>query len=116
MELSTCKKKNNLTLINFMKTKQLFLSSAILLAVFCLSATSVSVSAKEKTKQCGVTNTQIQRYLEGCSHHHTVYWVSDISGTCNSLAGIENCGTATVFVSEGIIVGHSDANGVCPNG
>jgi hypothetical protein len=43
-----------------------------------------------------------------------VKWVRDISGSCNSQAGIENCGTATVYVSEGIIVGHDDNAGICP--
>jgi hypothetical protein len=64
-------------------------------------------------KQCGITNAQITTYLQNCSHHHTVTYVQDIPGTCNSKAGIENCGTATVYVSDGIIVGHSDEAGYC---
>ncbi|MBI3500776.1 MAG: hypothetical protein HY063_03195 [Bacteroidetes bacterium] len=74
----------------------------------------VSAGNASELKQCGVSNAQITSYLQNCSHHHSVFWVSDIPGTCNSNAGIENCGTATVYVTDGVIVGHVDANGICP--
>ena len=93
-----------------MKTTKIFTAAALL--VFAAMSMG-AVPAKEETKQCGVTNAQIQRYLETCSHHHTVYSVWDVPGTCNSKATIENCKTATVFVSEGEIIGHMDANGIC---
>ena len=67
-----------------------------------------------RVKPCGVTNTQIANYLKNCSHHHTVYWVRDITGTCNSLAGIESCDQATVIMSDGSIIGHQDQNYNCP--
>lgn len=89
-----------------MKTKKIFLAASIALAVFSMGA---------KRVQCGVSNQQIIDYLKNCSHHHTVYWVKDIVGTCNSQAGIENCGTATVGVSDGIIIWHTDAGGICAN-
>ena len=63
-----------------------------------------------QVKQCGFTNAQITSCLQNCSRHHTVYWVRDITGTCNSLAGIESCDQATVYVSDGSIVGHTDQN------
>src|ERR1051325_3421461 len=79
----------------------------------------VNLDAKggeEECLQCGVTNAQIQTYLETCSHHHTVYWIQDIPGTCNSRAGIENCDNATVYVSGGAIIGHTDAGLSCGGG
>ena len=83
--------------------KKIFLSATLLLGVFAISATP----AKESKVQCGVSNDQIAYYLQTCSHHHTVYWVRDITGSCNSSAGIES-GTAIVYVSNGIIVNHDD--------
>lgn len=103
-----------------MKTLKLIFSTVILFVVLTAGANRTTESVKSSTSdefntvnQCGVSNAAIQRYLENCSHHHTVYWVQDIPGTCNSNAGIENCGTATVFVSNGIIVGHTDMSGIC---
>ena len=87
--------------------KKLFLTTAVALAVFSMG------EASSKKVQCGVSNAQIKSYLETGSHHHTVYSVSDVPGTCNSKANIENCGTSTVFVFNGIIVGHSDSGGIC---
>jgi hypothetical protein len=95
-----------------MKPTKLLLASAILLAVFCVSATSSTTSASDEMLQCGVTNAQITTYLQECSHHHTVYWVQDIVGTCNSKAGIENVGTATVYVSNGIVISHTDSGSI----
>ena len=96
-----------------------FISAFLLVASFLsVSATNGKTDGAVKNDeilQCGVSNSQIKSYLEEGSHHHTVLWVSDIPGTCNSKAGIENCGTATVFVQNGIIVGHQDANGYCPD-
>ena len=74
---------------------------------------TASGASDEECKQCGVTSAQVIEYLQNCSHHHTVSWVSDIPGTCNSSAGIENCGTATVYVSGGSIIGHQDQAGYC---
>ena len=103
-----------------MKTTRMLLVSAILFAVMSLNATRVTAPASSNAaaefntvKQCGVSNSQITSYLQNCSHHHTVYWVRDITGSCNSEAGIENCKKATVFVENGIIVGHQDSNDVC---
>jgi|ERR1051325_403402 hypothetical protein len=97
-----------------MQTKKFLTVPAIALSLFGLSATNPSAPEKaltEECKQCGVTNTQVSDYLRNCSHHHTVFYVQDIPGSCNSSAGIENCGTATVFVSGGAIIGHAD-NGI----
>ena len=103
-----------------MKTTKIMLVSAIMFAVMSLNATRITEPVKSDAsaqynmvKQCGVSNDQITTYLQNCSHHHTVLWVRDITGTCNSLAGIENCGTATVYVSGGAIIGHDDAGGIC---
>ena len=89
-----------------MKTKKLFLASALLMGMFAVSATSAT------KVQCGVTNAQITSYLQTCSHHHTVYSVSDIPGSCNSSANIDGGRTATVFVANGIVIGHSDSSGI----
>ena len=103
-----------------MKPIKFLLFSAMMFAVLTISATSVTEPAKTNTsefnqmKQCGVTNAQITSYLQNCSHHHTVYWVRDITGTCNSLAGIESCDQATVIVSDGSIISHQDQNYNCP--
>ena len=89
-----------------MKTKKLLSAAAIILAAFSMGA---------KRVQCGVSNAQIISYLVNCSHHHTsACCVVDIPGTCNSKASIENCGTATVYVVDGAIIGHLDSNGNCP--
>ena len=89
-----------------MKIKNVIIS-VMMLAMF------VTLSSASKV-QCGVTNAQITSYLQNCSHHHTVSYVQDILGTCNSQAGIENCGTATVYVQDGMIIGHTDNSGICP--
>jgi hypothetical protein len=103
------------------KTTKFLLVAATMFAVMTLNATRVSepsglsaAAEYNKVKQCGVSNEQITSYLQNCSHHHSVAWVRDITGTCNSLAAIENCNQATVFVSDGIIVGHQDTNVNCP--
>ena len=93
-----------------MKIKKLVLSFAALAAFLVLSAATTNTKV-----QCGVSNAQIISYLQTCSHHHTACCVVDIPGTCNSKANIENCGTATVFVQDGIIVGHNDVGGICGN-
>jgi hypothetical protein len=102
-----------------MKTTKFLLTSLIMMiGVLTMGASGTTdISSPESTvvKQCGVSNSQITSYLQNCSHHHTVLWVRDISGSCNSLAGIENCNQATVIVSDGIVVGHSDGNYNCPN-
>ena len=86
--------------------KKLILTSAVVLAVFSMGG------ASSKKVQCGVSNAQIISYLVNCNHHHTsACCVTDIPGTCNSKANIEMCGVATVYVSDGIIVGHAD-NGI----
>jgi len=67
-----------------------------------------------KRVQCGVSSTQIIDYLKGAPHYHSyACCVVDIPGTCNSTATIENCGTATVYVQNGIIIGHLDHGGIC---
>jgi hypothetical protein len=105
-----------------MKTsKQIGLAVVVFIAILIGTAGSPP-SAKEKhkkvvkiemqsKKQCGVTNQQITTYVQGLGH--TVVWVRDISGTCNSKVGIENCATMDVYVSDGYIVGHSSASGYC---
>lgn len=93
-----------------MKTKKVFSATALVLGLFAISATPV----KEAKVQCGVSNAQIIAYLQGAPHYHPyACCVVDIPGTCNSKATIENCGTATVFVVDGIIIGHTDAGGYC---
>jgi len=87
-----------------MKTSKLFLSAALALGIFAISATPV----KESKVQCGVSNAQIISYLENGPHHHTVYSVSDIRGTCNSSATIEEGFISTVYVVDGIVVAHTD--------
>ena len=99
-----------------MKTTKLLLTSCIMMAVMSVSATrTIDASSPESTvvKQCGVTNAQIASYLRNCSHHHVPGAITDIPGTCNSSVAIENCKTATVFVSEGIIITHSDVGISC---
>ncbi len=99
-----------------MKTIKFLLTSLIMMAVLTLSATRVTESTNPEStemKQCGVTNLQITTYLRGAPHYHTVYWVQDIPGTCNSLAGIGGCSTATVYVQSGSIIGHADSNVNC---
>ena len=99
-----------------MKTTKFLLTSLIMMAVLTVGATRITESTSPEStevKQCGVSNAQISDYLRNCSHHHTVYWVQDIPGTCNSKAGIENCKVATVVVESGIIMGHTDANVNC---
>jgi hypothetical protein len=101
-----------------MKTQQLLLIPALIFALFCVSATNGNEPSKSEPKaevalQCGVTNTQIVAYLQNCSHHHTITGdIVDIPGTCSSRVPIENCKTATVCVSDGIIT-HSDGNAIC---
>jgi hypothetical protein len=106
----------------YMKTPKFLLVAATMFAVITLNATRIKEPARifaitkanySKVKQCGVSNEQITSYLQNCSHHHSVSWVRDITGTCNSTAGIENCGTATVYVSEGAIINHTDNGGYC---
>ena len=97
-----------------MKTKKILLGSMALLAFLVISAAKPVASSNEECKQCGVSNSQIIEYLKNCSHHHSsACCVVDIPGTCNSTASIENCGTATVFVTGGSIIGHSDSQGFC---
>ena len=102
-----------------MKTFKL-MSAAILVLLIILAvgaATPPAPGDKKATApaseslQCGVSNAEVIEYLQNCSHHHTVYWVQDIPGTCNSKAGIEFGKTATVYVENGIIVGHLDSSG-----
>ena len=76
---------------------------------------AISAAPANTKVQCGVSNAQIISYLQCCPHHHSACCVVDIPGTCNSTASIENCGTATVFVQDGIIVGHTDNGGYCGN-
>ncbi|MBI3500344.1 MAG: hypothetical protein HY063_00970 [Bacteroidetes bacterium] len=108
---------------SFGPTKSGFLTAILALGLFAISAgkavkpvtKKVSAGNASEMKQCGVTSAQIISYLVNCSHHHTsACCVVDIPGTCNSNASIENCGTATVYVTDGIIVGHIDVAGVCP--
>jgi hypothetical protein len=101
-----------------MKTTKFFIISAAILGLFAISSFSTESSAVRSAEpaaivQCGVSNAAIKEYLETCSHHHTVYNVWDVPGTCNSKATIENCYTATVYVSDGIVIGHMDASGIC---
>ena len=101
-----------------MKKTKLFLASALMLTVFSVSATrsteTIKSSAEEKwteCKSCGVSDAQIASYVRALGH--TVYSVVDIPGTCNSTANIENCQSMVVYVQAGIIIGHSDAAGIC---
>lgn len=99
-----------------MKTAKILITSCIMMLVLTVGATRTAESTSPEStavKQCGVSNAQIKAYLQEHPHHHTVYWVQDILGTCNSSAGIEGCGVATVIVFEGNIITHSDASGYC---
>lgn len=99
-----------------MKTIKILLTSCVMMLVLVAGASRTAESSSPTSteiKQCGVSNAQITAYLQDCAHHHTVYWVQDIPGTCNSLAGIESCGTATVYVQNGRIIAHGDAQGYC---
>ena len=100
-----------------MKTHKFLVASVLLLSAFCVSATNGKETDKKEPKsepvQCGVNNSQIYNYLVNCSHHHSVGDITDIPGTCNSKAQIENCKTAIVVVVDGQIVSHSDQNGIC---
>lgn len=91
-----------------MKTIKPLLVAVIMFAVMTLNAPSIACM-----KQCGVTNAQITTYLQTCSHHHSVMYVRDIIGTCNSVAGIENCHITTVTVVGGVITGHIDSGTDC---
>lgn len=96
-----------------MKTIKSLLLSCMMITALTINATEPNSAATAEVKQCGVTNAQITTYVQGLGH--TVLWIRDISGTCNSTVGIENCSTVTVFVSEGIIMGHADNIVSCPN-
>ena len=85
----------------------------IVLALGATRTTESTSPESTEVKQCGVSNSQISEYLRTCSHHHTVYWVQDIPGTCNSKAGVNGCQEATVYVENGVIMGHTDANVNC---
>lgn len=90
------------------------LLAAGLVSVIGLNSSELK-SKDTKTKQCGVSDAQIISYLQNHPHNHTVYTVRDITGTCNSLARVENCVDATVYVDGGTITGHLDNNANCPN-
>jgi hypothetical protein len=103
-----------------MKTKKVIIPVVIglaaILSVSAMRATEAVEQAKETEtaeNPCGVGAAEVTAYLQNCSHHHTVYYVNQITGTCNFTAGIENCGTATVYVQDGIITTHADQNGIC---
>lgn len=104
-----------------MKAKIIF-SSTIMAAVLSLgaagykepamtaSATLVS-DANAKTEQLRITAQDILNYLQGPPHYHWACCAEPIPGTSNWTADIEEGGTATVFVSNGIITGHMDQSG-----
>lgn len=96
-----------------MKTTKFLLTSLMMMLVLTLSATRttepVKIDSKEESTRCPVELGEMQEYLMTCSHQHTVYWIQYISGTCNGLAGIEGSQTATVYVANGIITGHTDS-------
>ena len=104
-----------------MKTTKFLLVAATMFAVMTLNATRVTEPVKSEAwakynavNSCGITAAQVTSYLENCSHHHSVSYVTPIEGTYNFTAGIENCGTATVYVTaDGIITGHADQTGIC---
>jgi len=98
-----------------MKKSKLFFVAAIMFAVMSLGATNPTESASEKAegnKQL-ITGEQIIAYLQGAPHFHWACCARPVPGSSNWTATIENCGSALVYVSNGIIVGHSDANGYC---
>lgn len=59
-----------------------------------------------------ITEQEVEYYLEHCEHRHNVLWVEQLSNGY-FMAGIENCGTSTVEVTNGRIVKHLDQNGIC---
>lgn len=97
-----------------MRTTRVLLTSLIMTAVLSLGATRTTGTVETKntgeSTRCVVTLAQMQDYLGSCSHHHTVYWIQYIPGSCDGLAGIEGGQTATVHVENGIIINHQDSN------
>jgi len=97
-----------------MKTVKLTLTSLVMMALFTLNAAKATGPGKEDAKaasaRCTVTLAQMITYLQGAPHYHTVYEIDYIPGTCNGLAQVAG-GTSTVFVENGIIVGHTDQSG-----
>lgn len=93
-----------------MKTTKLMLSSLMVMAILSLSATRATESKVEATAEsrCAVSLAAMKTYLETHEHHHTVNYIQYLTN-CNGLAEIET-GAATVYVENGIIVGHVDPN------
>ena len=95
-----------------MKTTKFLLASLMMTAVLTLSAFRATEPAKAEANaeaaRCPVTLAQMQTYLEECSHHHVVNSIQYTG--CNGLALCDG-GTisSTVYVENGIIVGHSDS-------
>jgi len=97
-----------------MKTKSL-LRSVMMMAVLTLGSTFFTAGSAEASskKAQSVSYTQAVNYLQTCSHHHSVNSIQAISGTNNYRATIDGNGIATVYVTNGIITGHSDAPAAC---
>jgi len=102
-----------------MKIK-IFFSSAIVLAMFAPPLKGASHNPDKEKANSGIsfsrliTAEEILNYLRGAPHYHPyACCAAPIPGTSNWIATIENCGTATVFVQNGIIIGHQDHNGYC---
>lgn len=80
---------------------------------FGFTNAGTSVTKPKIDETVAITADDIIEYLENCSHHHWACCATPIPGTSNWTAIIENCGTATVVVNNGIIIVHSDARGIC---
>lgn len=82
---------------------------------FLTGFNSPSTRIYETNESVGVTEQEVLNYLQGAPHYHWACCAEEIPGTNNWIANIENCGTATVYVSNGRIISHHDNNVHCPN-
>ena len=99
-----------------MKTNKLFLGAAILFAAVSLGASNLPLASgtkaatvKTEAAELRITADDIIAHLQGYPHYHAgACCAVPIPGTTNWLAEIGGGLTATVFVENGIIVGHAD--------
>jgi len=94
-----------------MKTTKFLFASIMMTAVLTLSSFHASKPAKAEANaeaaRCPVSLEQMTAYLQGSPHYHTVN--SIVYSGCNGVAQCDGYTvTSTVYVSNGIIVGHMD--------
>lgn len=93
--------------------KKLVLTATLAMGLFAISATNPAIEkpeVKSEENQLRVSAQDVINYLTGAPHYHWACCAELIPGTSNWTAQIEEGGTATVYVSNGIIVNHADAN------